>query len=89
MLNIDYSAVPGVLSLGIILPEGKTNKELLLMLEEEFASLEKEFYGTIVEVSGRITVMMAAWLGHKLAHICKEVRMFDPKENEYVEVITH
>jgi hypothetical protein len=75
--------------LGTELPSGKTQQELVEMLDKELPALEPEFYGKIVRINGRLTTAMALYLGHKLAHISKEVEIFDPKENSYVKAVWH
>lgn len=75
--------------MNITLPEGKTQQELINMLEEEFVEIEKCLYGKEVKINGRVTTGMCLWLGHKLAHICKTVSIFDPKENSYILIIKH
>jgi len=32
---------------------------------------------------------MSLMLGHKLAHICKTVSVFDPKEKRYIVCVQH
>lgn len=73
----------------VVLPQGKTNQELLVLLSEEFKVIEKELHGTHCHVGGRITTPMSMWLGHSLAHITKSVAMYDPKEGKYITVISH
>ena len=48
-----------------------------------------KLYGKDLKVTGRITTGMAMMMGHELAHVCKSVSIFDPKENEYIRVISH
>ncbi len=83
MLNLQNNV------LNITLPEGKTQQELLRMLAQEFEAIEKELYGKEIKINGRVTTAMCLWLGHKLAHVCKSVSIFDPKENSYILVIKH
>lgn len=73
--------------LEVVLPEGRTQKELIEELKIEFSGIEKELYGKDIKINGRITTGMALYLGHKLAHICRSVSIFDPKLNDYVLVI--
>lgn len=73
----------------IELPHGKTQKELISQLDNEFPSIEKECYGKEIKINGRCTTAMALFLGHKLAHISKSVSIFDPKENSYVLSVWH
>ena len=75
--------------LGTELPSGKTQQELVEILDAELPALEPEFYGKIVKLNGRLTTAMAAYLGHKLAHISKSVEIFDPKEGSYVAAVWH
>jgi hypothetical protein len=75
--------------LEISLPEGKSQEELITLLKEEFSLIEKTLYGLNIKLNGRVTTGMSLWLGHKLAHICKSVSIFDPKENDYIKVINH
>lgn len=76
-------------TLYISMPEGKTNRELLALMKDEFNALEQSFYGKDICINGRITTILAAWLGHKLAHICRSLSFFDPKENAYILTISH
>ena len=71
------------------LPQGLNNEQLLEATKSAVKLIEPELYGKKVFINGRITVVMALYLGHALAHICKDVNMFDPKENTYVRVIAH
>jgi len=73
----------------VTLPEGKTQEELIKQCKEEVSRIEKDLYGKEVKINGRITTGMALFLGHRLAHICKAVSIFDPKENRYVKVVWH
>ncbi len=75
--------------LTISLPEGKTQAELVGLAKDEIKPLEKQFYGREVKLNGRLTTGMAIVLGHTLAHVCKSVSVFDPKENDYVLCIKH
>ena len=75
--------------LKIDLPEGKTQVELVEMMDNEFKGLEESFYGKDIKINGRITTAMALNLGHKLSHICKSVSIFDPKLNEYILAVHH
>lgn len=75
--------------LEVTLPVGKTQEEILKDAERSFPSIERNCFGKNIKVFGRITTSLAMWLGHKLAHICKSVSIFDPKENKYVIVIKH
>ena len=92
MLNLEFGIEGDGSShayITIELPSGKTNQELLGILDEEFKTIEKELFGTHVFLNGRMTNLMSLSLGHKLAHICKSVSGFDPKENQYFLVISH
>jgi hypothetical protein len=73
--------------LAVELPEGKTQQELVGGLADN--TFTKTLYGLDLKVNGRITTGMAMMLGHKLAHICKAVSIFDPKLNDYIRVIWH
>jgi len=75
----------------VSLPTGKSQRELVKEAREEIREMIKKgcFYGKHLKVTGRITTGMAMVLGHELAHVCKSVSLFDPKENEYICVITH
>ena len=77
--------------LKVNLPSGKTQEELVKEAHEEIRELinEGKFYGKNIKLNGRITTGMALMLGHELAHVCKSVSIFDPKENDYVLVIKH
>ena len=71
------------------LPEGKTQKELIELFKNELEESKNHFFGKHMKINGRITTGMALFAGHYLAHICKSVSIFDPKENEYITVIKH
>lgn len=73
------------------LPQGKCQEELVIMAKEEIRRMigNGVFYGKDIKINGRITTGMALLLGHELAHVCKSVSIFDPKENSYIRVIEH
>lgn len=75
--------------LRITLPEGKTQEELVSLLADEFKSIEPNLYGKDIKINGRVTTAMALFLGHKLAHVCKSVSIFDPKMNSFVKAVWH
>lgn len=94
MFEIQRTADSTTVLLVIELPQGKTAMEILQMAQEEFNSSSNSFtvsrlYGKHVKVTGRITTGLAIWLGHSLAHICKSVSLFDPKENRFDVIISH
>lgn len=73
------------------LPSGLDQRELVEQAEKEIEDLINSgvFYGKDLKINGRITTGMALMLGHKLAHVCKSVSIFDPKMNDYVVCIKH
>jgi len=73
----------------ITLPEGKTQAEILKDAKEELDKIESKLYGLELKLNGRITTSLALYLGHRLAHICKSVSIFDPKENSYILAVSH
>jgi hypothetical protein len=73
----------------IELPEGKTQGELINLCAEEIKNLQEGFYGRDIKITGRLTTGMALYMGHALAHICKSVSIFDPKENTYFLCVKH
>ncbi len=75
----------------ITLPEGKTQVELIDDTRAEIRSLIESgvLFGQEVKLNGRLTTGMSLTLGHELAHVCKSVSIFDPKENAYVLCIKH
>lgn len=75
--------------LNIYLPQGKTMEEINKEAEEELHTITTKFHGYNVYVTGRCTTALAMLLGHELAHVCKSVSIFDPKEDQYVIVIKH
>lgn len=75
--------------LEITLPEGKTQEELIQILGKELRNLEDKLHGLSLQINGRITTGMSLYLGHKLAHICKDVSIYDPKEKGYIKAIWH
>ena len=82
----------GKLELKVELPEGKTQASLINESLEEIQLIQNNtrcFYGEHVYINGRVTTGMALMLGHFLAHICKSVSIFDPKENTYIKCIGH
>ena len=82
----------GKIELKVELPEGKTQKELIEEAIGEIQLMQSNtrcFYGEHVYLTGRITTGMSLMLGHFLAHICKSVSIFDPKENAYIKCISH
>ena len=75
--------------LKVELPSGRTQEELVREAEKEIDEMVEQLYGKNLKINGRITTGMSLMLGHKLAHICKTVSVFDPKEGEYVLCISH
>ncbi len=73
----------------ITLPEGKTQAEILEDAKRELLAIEEKLYGLELKLNGRITTSLALYLGHRLAHICKSVSIFDPKENSYILAVSH
>ena len=75
----------------IELPQGKTQAELVKTARAEVKCLaqSKQLYGKHIKLNGRCTTGMALMLGHELAHLCKSVSIFDPKENSYLTCIEH
>lgn len=73
------------------LPQGKTQPELVSAAKAEIKVLVKSgaLFGKELKLNGRLTTGMALLLGHELAHVCKNVSIFDPKENSYVLCIAH
>jgi len=71
----------------INLPQGRTQKELIKELRKEVKKIE--FDGLDLKINGRITTGMSLFLGHYLAHLCKSVSIYDPKEKAYIKVISH
>jgi len=77
--------------LHIDLPQGKTQEDLVRLASEELDELisSGSLYGSHAKINGRLTTGMALMMGHKLAHVCKTVSVFDPKENSYVLCVSH
>jgi hypothetical protein len=77
--------------LQVTLPEGKTQQELVEEAQKALDELISSgaLYGANIRINGRLTTGMALMMGHKLAHVCKSVAIFDPKENSYVLCIKH
>jgi len=77
--------------LSVSLPEGKTQVELVSDCKSEIRDLisSGDVYGLDIKLNGRLTTGMALCLGHELAHVCKSVSIFDPKENDYVLCVKH
>ena len=73
------------------LPTGRTQRESVREARTEIQRMVEtgKLYGKDLKVTGRITTGMAMMMGHELAHVCKSVSIFDPKENEYIRVISH
>lgn len=73
------------------LPSGLDQKQLVEIAQKEIDELIKSgaLYGKELKINGRITTGMALMLGHKLAHVCKSVSIFDPKMNDYILCISH
>ena len=71
------------------LPQGKTQGELIELAIDELTEIQNKFFGKKVLINGRITTGMALAMGHFLAHISREVLIFDPKLNEYVSCVKH
>ena len=75
--------------LSINLPQGHTMSELNEMANSEIQELMPQLFGKNIKINGRCTTALALLLGHILAHVCKSVSIFDPKENAYVMCISH
>ncbi len=77
--------------LRIELPQGLRQDQLIDRARKEIQSHIKEgkLYGVSLKINGRCTTGMALMLGHELSHICKDISIFDPKENAYIKTITH
>lgn len=77
--------------LTVTLPTGCTMAEINEQAEAELKVTDfiSKLFGKDVKVTGRCTTALAMLLGHTLAHTCKSVSIFDPKENTYVLAIKH
>ncbi len=77
--------------LTVTLPTGKTMAEINEMAEAELKVTDtlQMCFGKHIKVTGRCTTALAVFLGHQLAHVCKSVSIFDPKENAFVLCIQH
>jgi hypothetical protein len=75
--------------LRVELPEGKTQGELIALCAEELKKIESACHGLEIKINGRLTTGMSLFLGHKLAHICKSVAIYDPKEGVYFRAVWH
>lgn len=75
--------------LRVELPTGRTQEELVREAEKEIDEMAEQLYGKNLKINGRITTGMSLMLGHKLAHICKTVSVFDPKEKRYIVCVQH
>jgi hypothetical protein len=75
--------------LKVELPEGKTQGELITLCAEELKGIENSLHGLEIKINGRLTTGMALYMGHKLAHICKTVSIYDPKEGSYFLSVWH
>lgn len=75
----------------IELPQGYTMAQLNDICKAEIKAIIDQglTYGKDICINGRVTTAMAMLLGHELAHVCKSVSVFDPKEGVYIPVITH
>lgn len=80
-----------VVQLNFMMPEGLTAEELAIALKAEIKGIVDSgvTFGKIVRLYGRMTIGMAAVLGHELAHVSKAVLMFDPKEDSFYMVVWH
>ncbi len=77
--------------LNVVLPQGKTMQEINEFAKQELKNSDtlNSLYGVDVKINGRCTTALAILLGHELAHICRSVSIFDPKENSFVLCIKH
>jgi len=77
--------------LEIELPMGKTQDQILEAAQTEICAVitDGHIFGHHVRINGRCTTALALFLGHKLAHFCKSVSIFDPKMNEFVLSVWH
>lgn len=78
-------------TLQVILPEGKTQEELISLAKEEIDVLlqSKAFVGKDIKIDGRITTALSLFLGHRLAHACNSVSVYDPKIDKFVKAVWH
>jgi len=77
------------IELKIELPQGKRQDELIEMANKEIKGIENQLHGKQVLLNGRLTTGMALMLGHRLAHICKAIYIYDPKEGQYFKAVWH
>jgi hypothetical protein len=75
--------------LKVSLPEELTQGELINLTKDELDYLKENFYGKHIRINGRLTTGMALTMGHRLAHVCQSVAIFDPKLNTYYTCIKH
>lgn len=77
--------------LNVNLPKGMTMAEIneIAVKELDTTQILESLYGENVIVYGRCTTALAMLLGHRLAHICKSVSVYDPKEDQYVAAVWH
>jgi hypothetical protein len=71
----------------VSLPEGKTEQELVNQAKQEIKNFKLD--GLDLVIDGRITTGICLVLGHELAHICKSVSKYDPKQLTNVLCISH
>lgn len=78
-------------TLTVTLPTGKTMAEINQLAHNELTNTDtiQLCFGKHIQITGRCTTALAVLLGHELAHVCKSVSIFDPKENSYVTCIQH
>ena len=87
MFNLKSEA--DTVTLEITLPEGLSQDEIITISAASLKAIEEQLHGKNVQIYGRCTTALALMLGHKLAHICASVSIYDPKMAGYVLAIKH
>jgi hypothetical protein len=71
------------------LPDGLTQAQILEKAKKELDELEAKLHGLELRFTGRITTTLSMYLGHRLAHIAKNISLYVPSEKGYILVISH
>ena len=71
------------------LPEGKTAEELVKLAKSGIDQIEPNLHGLDLRINGRLTLPMAAYIGHRLAHICHSISFYVPMEKKYIKAVWH
>ena len=83
-LSVDVDNKQGTFT--IHLPEGKTMEEINTIALEQLPAFVGKMQDYDIDVTGDCTIALAMLISYELSFACRSVRVFDPKENEFIKV---